>query len=192
MTEDVPGGTVDPHYFRCSRPITGTTEKYSNQLLSHWAAIGRIDTVIPTVTKEKLPALLAYPVGAQLVTDALSSVPQVDDLELWFTSNRYGESEVDGKRLVFAARYQKYNLGRSASRALDESGFYGPKWDVWVYAVPKQLNSSIRSSLTEDGFEFIRDWFSQPRTKLWLSTSHECRLWYSPDDERLIAIADDN
>ena len=152
----------------------------------------RIDVMIPTVTKKKLPAFLAYPVGAQRVTEALAAVPQIDDLELWFTVNQHGESEVAGRRLVFGARYKKYNLGMSASHSMEESGFYGPKWDVWVYAVPKSLNALIRSSLTEHGFNFIRDWFSRPRTELWLSTSHECRLWYCPHDDRLIAIADDN
>lgn len=147
--------------------------------------------MIPTKTKDKLPSSVAYPVGAKLVTDELSSVPQIADLALWFTANRYGKSEDNGNRLVFAARYLKYNLGMSASHSMQLSGFYGPNWDVGIYAVPKSLNSQIRSSLLEHGFEIIRDWFSRPRTELWLSSSHECKLWYKPDDERLVAISDD-
>ncbi len=147
--------------------------------------------MIPTKTKDKLPSSIAYPVGAERVSDALSSVPQIADLELWFIANRYGRSMEQGNELVFAARYKKDNLGLSASHSLDQSGFYGPKWVVWVYAVPKQLNSKIRACLIEHGFDYIRDWFCCPRTDLWLSSSHECKLWYRSDDNRLVAITDD-
>lgn len=156
-------------------------------------ALSRVepDAVIPTVRKQKLPSFLSYPVGAQLVTNALLTVPQVDKLELWFTCDQDRESEVDGKHLVFAARYRKWNMGLSASRSMDESGFYGPKWAAWVYAVPKPLNSLIRSALIDHGFELIRGWYSRPRTELWLTTSHDYSLWYSPADERLTATATD-
>jgi hypothetical protein len=153
--------------------------------------VRRIETVIPTRTKDKLRSSIAYPVGAERVTDALSSVPQIAALELWFIANRYGRSMDQENQLVFAARYKKDNLGLSASHSLDQSGFYGPKWDVWVYAVPRQLTSKIRSCLIEHGFDYIRDWFSCHRTDLWLSSSHECTLWYASDDNRLIAITDD-
>lgn len=143
--------------------------------------------MIPTKTRNKLPGFLAYPVGAKVVTDALTTVPQIEELELWFIHNRYGEPEVDRRRLVVATRYSKYNLGVSASHAMEESGLYGPKWEVWVYAVPRQLNATIRTALFDHGLKLIRDWLSQPRTELWLTTSHRCELWYSLDEERLIA-----
>lgn len=143
--------------------------------------------MIPTKTRNKLPRFLCYPVGAKVVTDALTTVPQIEQLELWFIQNKYGESEVDRRRLVVSARFSKHNLGVSASHAMDELGLYGPKWDVWIYAVPKELNATIRSALVGHGFGLIRDWLSQRRTELWRTTSHRCELWYSLDEERLIA-----
>ena len=147
--------------------------------------------MIPTKTKDKLTSSIAYPVGAELVTAALSSAPQIAKLELWFIANRYGRSEDYGSRLVFSARYRKDNLGLSASHSLDQCGFYGPKWELWVYAVPRQLNSKIRVCLLEYGFEYVRDWLSSVRTDLWLSSSHECKLWYRSDDNRLVMNTDD-
>ena len=147
--------------------------------------------MIPTVKKDKLPSSLAYPVRAQRVSDALSSIPQIAHLELWFIRNDYGQSEVDGKHLVIAARYKKSNMGISASYLGDELGIYGPTWDVWVYAVPKAINAPVRSALHDHGFRMVRDWYSKPRSDLWLTTSHECRLWYSPAEERLVATFTD-
>lgn len=147
--------------------------------------------MIPTVSKKKLPASLAYPIGAELLTRVLSTVPQIDELKLRFTLNQYDKSAVTGQYLVFTARYLKWNMGLSASRSLDESGFYGPKWEAYVYAVPKRASSLVRLALIDHGFELIRKWYTSPRNELWMSTSHELNLHYSSVDACLTAIATD-
>lgn len=147
--------------------------------------------MIPTKYREKLPRSLAYPVGAALISDALASVPQLDELQLHFASNRTGQPTGDGKHLVLTAGYRKTNLGLSASHDWEEAGLYGPAWDVWVYAVPQQLNRLVRRAMVDHGLSKISDWLSQPRSELWLTTSHRCRLWYHPDEDRLAADEND-
>lgn len=144
------------------------------------------EAVIPTKVKNKLPKQLAYPVGAQEISMDLASVPQVDELELWFLDNRYSKSIVENKRLAIAALYRKDNLGMSASRMADELGLYGPSWSIEVSAVPSSLSSSVSMALHDHGFKRIRDWFTQPRTELWLTKSHSFKLWYSDKTQRLI------
>ena len=148
--------------------------------------------MIPTVSKDKLPAFLIYPVNAKTVTDALSAVPQIDSLELWFTANRYRKPPAQEKHPVCSVRYRRHNMGLSAARWLEESGFYRPKWDVRVYAVPRQQKAFIRAAMIDHGFDIIQDWLTQPRTELWLTTSHECQLWYSAADERLVTTSENS
>ena len=88
---------------------------------------------------------------------------------------------------VFVARYNRYHLGLSASHYLEESGFYDPKWEVQVHAIPKLLNAAVRAALFDHGFETVCQWFSEKHSELWFATSHECRLYYSQAEDRLIA-----
>lgn len=142
--------------------------------------------MIPTKYKQKLPRFLAYPLGAQAISDALVGVPQYDLFSLRFSRHDY-DPRVDGKPLTIAARYTKYNVRLSSSHDLEESGFYDPQWDATIYAVPRPLNARIRNALRAHGMQLLRDWLAEPRTEIWLSTSHSLTLYYCPETDVIIA-----
>ncbi len=143
--------------------------------------------MIPTEAKQKLPRFLAYPLGAQAISDAIVGVPQYDRLSLWFSRHDYEPSDVNGKPITIASRYTRYDVGVSISRDLMERGVYDPRWDVTIYAVPKQLNSRIRHALRAHGLNLLRDWLMEPRTETWLSTSHSLTLCYCPDTDVIVS-----
>lgn len=147
--------------------------------------------MIRTVSRHKLPSFLAYPVGAQLITNALVTPPRSYELELYFVRNRYRYHDVENAHLVLTACYRKWNMGLSASRSNEAAELYGPTWQAWIYSVPRTLSALIRAALIDHGFEWIRDWYARPRTELWLTTSHELKLYYSPTGGRLtVNVAD--
>ncbi|TWU10250.1 hypothetical protein [Allorhodopirellula heiligendammensis] len=148
--------------------------------------------MIPTVRKDKLPRSLAYPTGAQAITDALQSAPKLDDIELWFTRNDYGDASVDGRYISISGRYRMINHGMSAAQYLVDSEFYGPTWDILVYATPREFNARIRDALRSHGFDLIREWFAEIRSDLWLSSSHRCTLWFCPEQNLLLPVKSDN
>jgi hypothetical protein len=149
------------------------------------------DRLIPTTSKSKISSALAYPVGAQSISQSLASVPQFEQLELMFTDNRYKVADSLGNLPILAGRYIKHNLGLSASHSMDESGSYGPKWEIQIYTVPKQHSTTIRKAVTEQGFGLLSDWLCEKRSNFWLTKSHEILLWYSMADDRVVSIASD-
>ena len=149
------------------------------------------ERLIPTRSKSKLSSTLAYPVGAQSISEALVTVPQFEQLELWFTDNRYKVADTIGNLPIVAGRYVKHNLGLSASHRLDESGAYGPKWEIQIYTVPKQHATTIRNALADRGFGILSDWLSEKRSNYWLTKSHEILLWYSVVDDSFVPMASD-
>ena len=67
--------------------------------------------LIPTTFKEKLPRTLAYPVGAQILTDALAETPQLEELTLWFSRGDHYTTENTGRHLCIEVRYNHWHLG---------------------------------------------------------------------------------
>lgn len=148
--------------------------------------------MIPTFRKDKLPRTLAYPSGAQAVTNALLSIPHREGLELWFMRREFGPADEDGLHRVIVVRYEMRHVGLSAASFMVESGFYGPKWDISVYAVPRELNARIRESLRTSGFDIIRQWLAADRSELWLTSSHSCTLSFCPVSDSLVRVGDDD
>jgi hypothetical protein len=149
------------------------------------------DRLIPTTSKSKISPMLAYPVGAQSISQALASVPQFEQMELVFTDNRYKVADALGNLPILAGRYIKHNLGLSASHSMDESGSYGPKWEVQIYTVPKQHSTTIRQAVADQGFGLLNDWLCEKRSNFWLTKSHQVLLWYSMADGRIVSISSD-
>ncbi len=141
--------------------------------------------MIPTRYKQKLRQAQTYALGAQMISDALSLVPQFDELELNFSANRHDKVTPAGEHLVITAGYVKHNLGLSAAN--DATAFYGPRWELWAYAISRELSATVRSKMRDYGFDLIRDWLSESRTELWLTSSHDCKLYYCETNERLVA-----
>ena len=124
---------------------------------------------IPTASKDKLPKIHAYPVGAQLVSESLSDIPQYENLRIWFS--RYPKSS-----LVMSVTY---TIPEDTSHLLCSPRYLLPRWDVWVYAVPRDLNASVKSHLKSTGLASVREWLAMERAETWLQSSHRISLNYN-------------
>jgi len=151
-----------------------------------------IKNMIPTVTKQNLPNFLSYSIGAQALANALTRVPQLESLSLRFLRHHNAARKSEGKHICIAAQYTKYNIGLSASHYLDESKFYGPKWDATVYAVPPSHNSRIRNAIKDHGLAMLFAWLTERRTETWLATSHRLVLWFCADTESIVQSIENN
>lgn len=130
--------------------------------------------MIPTSYKAKLPKFLSYPIGAELLTEGLSSVPQLDKLtvsfsaipgllkkDLLFRSRPYRVVEVSYKHL-------RPTLSSPNPKSIFATGYYDETWGIWVSAVPSELKSKARQLLLEEGLPKVVSWLSVERTPLWM------------------------
>jgi len=131
--------------------------------------------LIPTARKDKLPKLHAYPIGAQIVSEALADVPQYENLRLWFS--RYPKSS-----LVMKARY---TVPADTSQLLNSPRYLTTRWDINIYAVPRERNAAIKSHLKSVGLASICEWLATIRTETWLQKSQRFTIRYDLDADVL-------
>jgi hypothetical protein len=153
-----------------------------------WTACMDGQRLIPTSMRCKIPRSLSYPIGAQAISNFMFGIPIFDELSIWFTN---GSSQCESATSFIRARYKRTNLGMSASHSLERSGFYGPSWDIWVYAVPCNLNATIREFLKNEGLMEIRNWLEAPRSELWLTASHSITMFGKMTDQFIVSIRED-
>jgi hypothetical protein len=104
--------------------------------------------MIPTSRKSKLPTSLSYPVGAELVSEALANVPQASKLHLSFGLFR--------PLLSKRGRMKPYPVLRA-----DYSGPVMPPslhWGLKVWSVPSEARHEIKESLVGEGLARVRRW----------------------------------
>lgn len=104
--------------------------------------------LIPTRSKEKLPKGFSYPVGAEILSSALNSVPQYDEMELQFT----------WKDVYWASEYQKKLKSLGKIRVLEAN--YSIVFDEWVLricSVPSVHNKVVKLLLQEGPLGRLRD-----------------------------------
>jgi hypothetical protein len=92
--------------------------------------------LILTVYKEKVPKGFKYPVGAELISQALSGVPQFGLLRLHFS----------WKSCFWASEYRARVNSAGAIEIMEMNNFNG-KWIVSVHAVPSAEGQSARECL---------------------------------------------
>ena len=119
--------------------------------------------LIPTKSRAHLPRGVSYPLGAELVSDALRGVPQFDQLVLEFHAQpQYGP--LDPEQLIFAG---------VSCRSRDD-------WSVWVSAVPSELAARARRFATYHGFAHWLAWLRRSRTETWFLHWHRCAIAIDP------------
>jgi hypothetical protein len=104
--------------------------------------------MIPTSRKPKLPTSLSYPVGAELVSEALADVPQASKLHISFGLFR--------PLLRKDGHMKPYPVLRA-----NHSGPVMPpslRWGLRVWSVPSEAKHDIKESLVAGGLARVRRW----------------------------------
>lgn len=117
--------------------------------------------IIPTASKAKISHKLSYPVGAELISIALASVPQLAGIRLHFYSGidhrlRWGHYE------FLRVEY------RNNERPLEEYpilSLYGRpaqyRWEIVVQPVPRTLRHRVREYIQESALPGMDEWLMQ-------------------------------
>ena len=153
----------------------------------------RVETMIPTTYKSKLPHTLSYPVGSEAVSEGLKGVPQESALSIGFydhpttfASELKKLRERKSPYPIFAATYRHVQPGLSASNQFIAEGWYEETWELKVYPVPRALKSVARQALLTEGLPRIKKWLSAERPPAWRSGRKRCEIFFVESDGRII------
>ncbi|PAP74901.1 hypothetical protein B1759_16535 [Rubrivirga sp. SAORIC476] len=141
--------------------------------------------MIPTAYKWELSSLLSYPLGAKNISDALAGVPQFDALSIRFSPDQDNPHRAESPFLVLRVNYRNSVPGRSASNNMIEEGWYDPKWEISVGAVPRTLRHSVKTALLTEALPKVRQWLLNNADATGREGHSWVRVRYDADQERL-------
>jgi hypothetical protein len=132
--------------------------------------------VIRTASRFPTPKGLAYPMGAEALSAALSRVPQQDELSVTFYFDGRAQAIVDAAKRGDSLPVLEvvYISGRADVIGAHAQGT--PEWELWVRPVPSIHRSVARRSLLETGLPKVREWLSEARSATWRSERHRLQL----------------
>jgi hypothetical protein len=148
---------------------------------------GEKSFLIPTNSKFKLPKTLSYPIGAEVVSQGLAGVPQIDDLRLTFSYHSSFEKEYkqDHPFKIFEAEFHKSDMNLTMSNDFIEKGAYEEKWELTVYPVPREKKSAAHHLLLEEGLPGIARWLATERTPLWRTGRKTISILFDQSEESI-------
>ena len=132
--------------------------------------------MIRTASRFPTPKSLAYPVGAEVISAALASVPQQDELSLTFYFDGRVRAVADAARRGDALPVFEVVYAPGRFDVIGAHAHGAPKWELWIRPVPSTYRSAARHSLIETGLPKVRQWLSQPRNPTWTSECHRLQL----------------
>ena len=98
--------------------------------------------MIKTSYKEKLPQGMSYPVGAEIVSNALAGVPQYEELQIsfWFRDEYWASSytrKIKGKGEITVLEVSHSSFSRYAF----------DKWQIHINSVPSTYKKQVSEQL---------------------------------------------
>lgn len=122
---------------------------------------------IRTASRAKIPRKLSYPVGAESISAALASVPQVVDIRLHFYWGIPSVVQLRSGHYEFL-RIEYLNDVRPSEAWPISSLYKRPdpgRWDVVVQAVPRTLRHRIRQYVLHSALTQIAHWLNQRKAQ---------------------------
>ena len=123
--------------------------------------------MIVTAFKSKIPQTHSYAVGAELLSESLSSVPQYESLKLNFYGLWAATRKKESQPLL-TVNHINIPENQYSSKALVNQGFYDDTWEIVVYPVLRTQKAKVRGLLLTEGLPKVREWLSTKRNSTWL------------------------
>jgi len=142
--------------------------------------------VVPTASRTKISHKLSYPVGAECISIALASVPQLAELRLHFYSGfdtqlRCGHYEfIRVEYLKNAHPSQEWPI-----RALYRRPEQG-RWEIVVQPVPCTVRHRVKQYIEDSALTQIAQWLIQ-RKELTQRGGDIFAFFYDEKDEEFVA-----
>jgi hypothetical protein len=116
------------------------------------------EKIIPTRPKWKIPRTVSYPIGSKMISDALTGVPQFDQLTLefrfpeWCSRNHGTAKPYPVLDAVYSGPLRYFSSPRTIDH--DDAG----QWMISVYAVPRSLRHLIQTRIVREALPTVRSW----------------------------------
>jgi hypothetical protein len=110
--------------------------------------------VISTAYKDKIGGSFSYPIGAEAITVALGGVPQAAKMTIRFSGYNLHRTRWHKPYIVAVINYTNTRRTMFTPRAWE----IGPRWDIRIKAVPRQVRHTIQILLKDALAEQARPW----------------------------------
>jgi hypothetical protein len=115
--------------------------------------------VIPTLSRVKIARSLSYPIGAEAISVALASVPQLAELKLIFYSSKFHtplkSNEYEFLRVEYlnsARPGEKWPIGNLYGRPPQS------RWEIAVQPVPRVLRHQVSQYIHDSALPQMSQW----------------------------------
>src|ERR1700722_6223772 len=143
-------------------------------------------SVIPTLSRTRISRHLSYPIGAEVISEALTTVPQFAQLQLLFYSSKF-HTPLRSKEYEFV-RIQYLNNAKSGERWPIANLWGRPlqsRWEIAVQPVPRVLRHRIKRYILDSALPQMRDWLVE-RAQLLQQGSELLAFFYNEKTEECV------
>lgn len=149
--------------------------------------------MIPTRSRSKLPGHLSYPIGAEVISEALHGMPHVESMTVAFRKQAVWPGS-EFRRLLSArlpytiltGKYQPaHKPGLTGSDHMVQAGWYDEAWSLEVYPVHVELRPVAARLLRDVGSPAIATWLKSSAKPGWAMSWRQIELVFSPADASL-------
>ena len=140
--------------------------------------------MIPTTYRTKIPRSLSYVTRAKIISIAWRDVPQFDFLKISFNFS----DAFQGVRTIFQVTYRCEQARQFSSHSMEDHGWYGPLWRVYVGGCQREDAHEVREWLREVGLPQAREWLHKVAP---LHGEYKSLSWSATFDEdaRLFSVS---
>jgi len=138
---------------------------------------------IPTVGKTQPPYQFCYPIGAQVVTDALIDLPQFPLFFLSYSTNSplmQPNWTIPGYP-VLRLTYSSYPEYTPRTTSVRPSRQGGTRWQIDVLIVPKHKREPLQPIIAQTGLPILREWILGPTAPKEGSRRRCVEIWWFED-----------
>lgn len=144
--------------------------------------------LIPTRARVKLPYHLAYPIGAEALSEELEKVPRRELLGLFFRSRPVLANSEFQRWLrekepypILVAEYRPA-LDEETARetVLEKLGLTDERLEIAVYPVEREKRVFVRALLGELGLESLVKWLKGAKARDWAGAIRRIELIFAP------------
>lgn len=136
--------------------------------------------------RARLPRGWSFPLGAEVLTEALAGVPHgvpeplwfIHSEPMWLKDRRKRESD-DLPLKVLEVEFTTWALGLELPPER-------PLWTIRVGSVPSRLRQWTRACLIREALPRVRRWLLQPFADTALEATPQCRVLLQAEQKRLL------